>query len=279
MNPSTSEEARHPDAGHRPVTVPQLSAWKAEGRRIAMVTAYDASFAAQVDAAGIDVVLVGDSLGMVIQGHDSTLPVRIDQMVYHSAAVARGLRRALLVADFPFMADRDVQHALESAHRLMGEGGAAMVKLEGAGPMCEVIEALASRGIPVCGHLGLTPQSVHKLGGYRVQGRGQEAAEQVVADAQAVAAAGADLLVLECVPAALATRIAGTLAIPVIGIGAGAGCDGQVLVLYDLLGITPGKRPRFSRDFLADHGSIPAALAAYAAAVREGRFPGDAEQY
>ncbi|MDF3981348.1 3-methyl-2-oxobutanoate hydroxymethyltransferase [Luteibacter sp. PPL201] len=256
------------------MTVPGLKAMKAEGRKIVMLTAYDASFAAQLESAGVDVALVGDSLGMVVQGRSSTLPVTIDDMVYHTAAVARGLSATLLVADLPFMSDRDVPTALDSAARLVAQGGAAMVKIEGAGRVCTVIAALAERDIPVCGHLGLTPQSVNRLGGYKVQGKTEAAAEQLFADAQAVEAAGADLLVLECVPSSLAARITAALSIPVIGIGAGIGCDGQVLVVYDMLGLTPGKRPKFSKDFLAGRDAISAAIAAYADDVREKRFPG-----
>jgi 3-methyl-2-oxobutanoate hydroxymethyltransferase len=258
----------------KPVTVPGLRAMKAERRKIVMLTAYDASFAAQLEAAGVDVALVGDSLGMVVQGRSSTLPVTVDEMVYHTAAVARGLSATLLVADLPFMSDRDVDAAMDTAARLVGQGGAAMVKIEGAGRVCEIIAALADRDIPVCGHLGLTPQSVNKLGGYKVQGKTADAADKLLADAKAVEAAGADLLVLECVPSALAARIARELAIPVIGIGAGADCDGQVLVVYDLLGLTPGKRPKFSKDFLAGRDSIQGAIGAYVADVREQRFPG-----
>ncbi|MGE7136309.1 3-methyl-2-oxobutanoate hydroxymethyltransferase [Luteibacter sp. NPDC031894] len=258
----------------KPVTVPGLKAMKAEGRKIVMLTAYDASFAAQLEAAGVDVALVGDSLGMVVQGRASTLPVTVDDMVYHTAAVSRGLSATLLVADLPFMSDRDVPSAMEAAMRLVAQGGAAMVKIEGAGRICEVIAALAERDIPVCAHLGLTPQSVNRFGGYKVQGKTEEAAARLLADAKAVEAAGADLLVLECVPAALAARITAELSIPTIGIGAGIDCDGQVLVVYDLLGLTPGKRPRFSKDFLAGRDSIQAAIAAYAGDVREKRFPG-----
>jgi 3-methyl-2-oxobutanoate hydroxymethyltransferase len=258
----------------RPMTVPELHARKARGEKIVMLTAYDASFATLAEAAGVDVLLVGDSLGMVVQGHASTLPVRLDDMVYHTRCVARGIGNALLVADLPFMSYRDVPTATASAARLMGAGGATLVKLEGAGWACEVIRALTERDVPVCAHLGLTPQSVRKLGGYRVQGRDERAAERLRADARAVAEAGADLLVLECVPASLAATITRELAIPTIGIGAGADCDGQVLVLYDALGITPGKRPKFSKDFLAGSDSIPAALRAYVEAVRNGTFPG-----
>ncbi|PTR24623.1 ketopantoate hydroxymethyltransferase [Luteibacter sp. OK325] len=258
----------------KPVTVPGLKAMKAEGRKIVMLTAYDASFAAQLEFAGVDVALVGDSLGMVVQGRSSTLPVTVDEMVYHTAATARGLSATLLVADLPFMSDRDVPTAMEAAARLIGQGGAAMVKIEGAGRICEVISALAERDIPVCSHLGLTPQSVNKFGGYKVQGKTQDTADKLFADAKAVEAAGADLLVLECVPSALAARITAELSIPVIGIGAGVDCDGQVLVVYDLLGLTPGKRPKFSKDFLAGRDSIQGAIGAYVADVREQRFPG-----
>jgi 3-methyl-2-oxobutanoate hydroxymethyltransferase len=258
----------------KPVTVPGLHAMKAQGQRIVMLTAYDASLAWQLDAAGVDIALVGDSLGMVVQGHASTLPVTLDHMVYHTAAVSRGLSSALLVADMPFMADRDVAHALEAGARLVGEGGAAMVKIEGAAAhILEAIAALTARAIPVCAHLGLTPQSVHKFGGFRIQGREQEAADHIVAEALAVQAAGADLLVLEGVPTALGERVTAAVNIPVIGIGAGPHCDGQVLVIHDMLGITPGKRPKFSKDFLAGRDSVAAAIAAYADDVRNGAFP------
>ncbi|MEO6798952.1 MAG: 3-methyl-2-oxobutanoate hydroxymethyltransferase [Rhodanobacter sp.] len=256
------------------MTVPGLRAMKSQGQRIVMLTAYDASFAWQLEAAGIDVALVGDSLGMVVQGHASTLPVTLEHMVYHTSAVARGLSSTLLVADLPFMADRDIAHVLEAGARLVGEAGAAMVKLEGAAAhVLEGISALTARAIPVCAHLGLTPQSVHRFGGFRIQGREQDAADRVLADALAVQAAGADLLVLECVPVELGRRVTEALMIPVIGIGAGPHCDGQVLVIHDLLGITPGKRPKFSKDFLAGHDSVTAAISAYAEDVRNGAFP------
>jgi len=258
----------------KPVTVPSLQAMKSQGRRIVMLTAYDASFAWQLEAAGVDVALVGDSLGMVVQGHRSTLPVTLDHMVYHTAAAARGLSATLLVADLPFMADRDTAHALEAGARLVGEGGAAMVKIEGAAAhILEAIAALVARAIPVCAHLGLTPQSVHKFGGFRIQGREQAAADHIVDEALAVQAAGADLLVLEGVPVELGRRVTAAVRIPVIGIGAGPHCDGQVLVIHDMLGITPGKRPKFSKDFLAGRDSVAAAIAAYADAVRSGAFP------
>ena len=261
-------------SARKPVTVPSLRAMKAEGRKIVMLTAYDASFAAQAERAGVDVVLVGDSLGNVVQGHKSTLPVTLDQMVYHTTLVSRGLEAALQVADLPFMADRDVSCALDAGARLVGEGGAAMVKIEGAAPhILAAIGALVDREIPVCAHLGLTPQSVHKFGGFRVQGRTQDSADRMVEQAKAVAAAGAELLVLEGIPADLGERITKAVAIPTIGIGAGPHCDGQVLVCYDVLGITVGKRPKFSKDFLAGRDSVAAALAAYAADVRSGAFP------
>jgi 3-methyl-2-oxobutanoate hydroxymethyltransferase len=256
-----------------PMTIPRLRDMKGKGEKIVALTAYDASFAAACDAGGVDVVLVGDSLGMVVQGHSSTLPVSLDDMVYHTAAVARGVSNALLIADLPFMSFRNADAAMQSSARLMAEGGAAMVKLEGADYVLDVIDALARRSVPVCAHLGLTPQSVHKLGGYRVQGKTKAAGERLFTDAKAVEAAGADLLVLECVPAALAKRISAEISIPTIGIGAGVDCDGQVLVLYDMLGITLGKRPRFSKNFLTDHHSIVDAIRAYVSAVRKKEFP------
>ena len=267
--------ANEQKAAPRPrLTVPGLRKMKAEGRRIVSVTAYDAGFARTVDSAGLDFVLVGDSLGMVCQGHDSTLPVTVADIAYHVACVARGLSSALLVADLPFQADATPGAALEASTRFL-QAGAAMVKLEGAGPKLEVIRFLSEREIPVCAHLGLTPQSVLRLGGYKVQGREQAAADRLAADARAVAEAGADMLVLECVPSVLAKRISADIEIPTIGIGAGPDCDGQILVLHDLLGLNSGhRRPRFVKDFLAEGGSIEGALRAYADAVRNGSFPG-----
>ncbi|MGH8029896.1 MAG: 3-methyl-2-oxobutanoate hydroxymethyltransferase [Arenimonas sp.] len=261
-------------ATRAPLTVPALRRMKAAGERIAALTAYDASFARALDAAGIDLILVGDSLGMVVQGHTSTLPVSVDDIVYHTACVARGLHAALLVADMPFQSYATPERALDAATRMLAQGGASMVKLEGAGPLLESIRFLSERDIPVCAHLGLTPQSVLRLGGYRVQGREQAAAERMRADARAVADAGADLLVLECVPSALAAEVTADLAIPTIGIGAGPDCDGQILVLHDMLGLNSGhRRPRFVRDFLADGGSIDKALEAYVRAVKAREFP------
>lgn len=256
------------------VTVRSLAAKKAAGERFAVLTAYDASFARVLDDAGVDVILVGDSLGMVIQGHDSTLPVTVEDVLYHTRAVAAGRRRALLMADMPFMSACTPEQALTSAGRLMQQGGAHMVKLEGGAAQVESVVRLAQHGIPVCAHLGLQPQSVHKLGGYRVQGRERAAADAMLADARALEQAGADLLLLECVPSTLARTITESLAIPVIGIGAGPHTDAQVLVLQDLLGITPGRPPRFARNFMTGADSIAGAVAAYVQAVQEGRFPG-----
>jgi len=262
------------------VTVPKLRQMKADGERIVSLTAYDASFARLMDACGVDVVLVGDSLGMVVQGHKSTLPVTVADIVYHSACVARGLRSALLVADMPFQSCATPLRALEAAVPMLAEGGASMVKIEGAGPMLETIGFLTARDIPVCAHLGLTPQSVLKLGGYKVQGREQAAAARLLSDAIAVAEAGAELLVLECVPSALAAEVTASLQIPTIGIGAGPACDGQILVLHDMLGINSGhRRPRFVRNFLEGNDSIAAAVQAYAKAVRDGSFPGPEHGY
>lgn len=256
-----------------PITVATLKSMKQAGEKIACLTAYDASFGALLDAVNIDVVLVGDSLGMVIQGRDSTLPVTMDHMVYHAAAVSRTCQRALRMVDMPFMSYATMDQALMSAARLMQEGGAHMVKLEGTANQSEVVRRLNECGIPVCAHLGLRPQFVHKLGGYRVQGRDAETAAQLRDDAMKLEQSGADALLLECVPSALAADISARVRIPVIGIGAGVACDGQVLVLYDMLGITPGKRPRFSKDFLPGTGSVAAALSAYVAEVKAGRFP------
>lgn len=260
--------------GSGPVTVPALARMRSEGRPIVALTAYDASFASVLDQSGVDLVLVGDSLGMVVQGHATTLAVTVDHIVYHCAAVARGLSRALLVADMPFGGAPTPLRAYDAAVRMLGEGGAAMVKLEGAGPMLDCIGFLAGRDVPVCAHLGLTPQSVLQLGGFKVQGREPEAAARLRADARAAAAAGAALLVLECVPQQLAAEITRDSPVPVIGIGAGPQCDGQILVLHDLLGVSQGRRPRFVKDFLSGAGSVADAVRAYAAAVRARQFPG-----
>jgi len=266
-------------AARKPWTVPMLREAKQAGRRLAMVTAYDAGFARAADAAGIELVLVGDSLGMVVQGHDSTLPVSVADIAYHTACAARGLANALLISDLPFQADATPERALEASTRCL-QAGAGMVKLEGAGHKLDTIRFLVEREIPVCAHLGLTPQSVLRLGGYKVQGRDERAAAQLLSDARAVAAAGASLLVLECVPSQLAADITGAVDIPTIGIGAGSHCDGQVLVLHDLLGLDSGhRRPKFVKDFLAEGGSIEGAMRAFGEAVRDGSFPDAAHSY
>ena len=261
-----------------PVTLPQLLQARRDARRLTMLTCYDAGFARAIDAAGVDMVLVGDSLGMVVQGRDSTLPVTVDDVAYHTACVARGLHRAFLLADLPFQADADAAAALEASTRLL-RAGAAMVKLEGAGFKLGVIRHLVEREVPVCAHLGLTPQSVLRLGGYRVQGRGDEAAQRLLDDARTVEAAGASLLVLECVPSALAARITEAVSIPTIGIGAGPACTGQVLVLHDMLGLRHGRQPRFVKDFLAAGGSLAAAFEAYVREVRDGTLPAPEHGY
>ena len=261
------------------ISITRLKKMKQAGEKIACLTAYDASFARILDDAGVEILLVGDSLGMVIQGRETTLPVSLDEMIYHTRAVHAGSDKALLMVDMPFMADATPEQALHSAGRLMKEGGAQMVKLEGGARLRETVQALAAHGIPVCSHLGLLPQSVHKQGGYRVQGRDEAGALAMIGDASALEAAGADMLLLECVPATLAAEISRAVEIPVIGIGAGPDVDAQVLVLYDMLGITPGKRPSFSHDFLADGGDIPAAVAAYVQAVKGGRFPTAAHSF
>jgi 3-methyl-2-oxobutanoate hydroxymethyltransferase len=261
------------------ITTATLRRMKERGEKIACVTSYDASFTRLLEAAGVDLLLVGDSLGMVIQGRESTLPVTVEDMIYHASCVARSATRALRIVDMPFMSYSGVDQTLVNAARLMREGGAQMVKLEGGEVVLDSVRALTLRGIPVCAHLGLTPQSVHQLGGFRVQGRNSISAAQLLEDAERLEKAGASLLVLECIPTDLARRITERLEIPTIGIGAGPGCDGQVLVLYDLLGITPGKRPRFVHDFLTDAGDISAALRAYVEAVRTGRFPAPENTY
>jgi len=256
------------------VTISTLAKMKQDGDKIACLTAYDYSFASLLDRAEVDVVLVGDSLGMVIQGQDSTLPVTLEDMAYHCHCVSRGIKRALLVGDMPFMSyQTSPEQALESAGVLMQQGAAQMVKLEGGEVMADSVRFMVDRGVPVCGHLGLIPQSVHKLGGYRVQGRDAASAEQIRNDALALQQAGASLLVLEAVPAKLAKSITSELDIPTIGIGAGVDCDGQVLVLQDMLGIYPKPSPKFSRNFMQGADSIENAIKAYVAAVKAGDFP------
>ncbi|MDX1380153.1 MAG: 3-methyl-2-oxobutanoate hydroxymethyltransferase [Xanthomonadales bacterium] len=262
------------------LTIDQLGAMKRDGQKIAMLTGYDATFARCMDRAGIDIVLVGDSLGMVIQGQATTVGVTVEDVAYHVACVARGLQRSFLLADLPFGSYHDAATAMASSVTLMSAGG-AMVKLEGAGPMLDVVAYLAARGVPVCGHLGLTPQSIHQLGGFKVQARDDAAARQLLLDARALQDAGARLLVLECVPSVLGREVTAALDIPVIGIGAGAGCDGQVLVMHDMLGLGMGggKAPKFVANFMAGAGSVQGAFEAFLLAVREGRFPGPEHEY
>ena len=262
------------DSDRQPVTLGTLARMKAHGEKITSLTCYDASFAVLLDAADVDVVLVGDSLGMVIQGRDTTVPVTMDQMVYHSAAVARGLHRPFLIADLPFMSYPTKERALENAVRLMQEGGAKMVKLESGGGQVEIVEFLTGHDIAVCAHLGLRPQSVHKTGGFRVQGREDDAAARMLEDAKRLEAAGADVVLLECIPSALGKTITDALAVPVIGIGAGPDTDGQILVLYDILDITTGRKPRFVHNFMAGAGDNLEAVKRYVAAVRTRTYPG-----
>ncbi len=258
---------------HPPVNVRTLNKMKADGEPIACLTAYDASFALLVDAAGADLILVGDSLGMVIQGHDTTVPVTVDDVVYHTRAVARGLQRAFLVADMPFMSYTSPEQALENAVRMMQEGGAMMIKLEGGEGQVEIVEHLARHDIPVCAHLGLKPQSVHKIGGFRVQGRESDKAQEMLDSAKRLQDAGSDIVLLECVPNEVGAAITEALDVPVIGIGAGPYVDGQILVLYDVLDITKGKTPRFVRNFQEGRDSPLAALEAYVAAVKDRSYP------
>lgn len=255
------------------LTVRKLNDMKAKGEKIACLTAYDASFAQVLDNNGVDVILVGDSLGMVIQGLDTTLPVTMDDMVYHGQAVSRGVNHALLIIDMPFMSDSSVEKAVENAGRFMKQAGANMVKMEGGADQRELVATLSRLGIPVCAHIGLQPQRVHKLGGYRVQGREQAVAEQMLEDARVLEAAGADMLLLECVPADLAAHITQQAKIPVIGIGAGTECDGQILVLYDILGISAGHIPKFSKNYMIENSDIPSAVQAYVDDVKQGLFP------
>jgi 3-methyl-2-oxobutanoate hydroxymethyltransferase len=258
------------------LTIRDLSAMKRKGEKISCLTAYDASFSAVIDKVGIDLMLVGDSLGMVIQGNASTLKVSMRDMVYHTRAVCAARSRSFVIADLPFMTYPTPLIAAKNAAKLM-QAGAQMVKLEGARVDC--INFLVDQGIPVCGHLGLLPQSINQLGGYRVQGKEPSDAEKIMAEARQLQQAGAGLLVLECVPAGLAEEISRELAIPVIGIGAGAACDGQVLVLYDMLDIGIGKRPRFSMNFMNGAVGVEDAIRAFHLAVKEGRFPADEHSF
>jgi len=262
------------DSGEaKPLTLAALNKMREAGEAIACLTAYDASFARRIDAAGTDLVLVGDTLGMVVQGRSSTVPVTMEDMIYHTRLVARGLERAYLVGDMPFLSYVDVPTAVRNAGRLMQEGGARMVKLEGTGAQAEIVAALASNGIPVCAHIGLRPQAVEKTSGFRIQGRGAEAANRIISDARELEEAGADIILLECIPRELAKRIHEAVSVPVIGIGAGPDVDGQILVLYDILDITSGRKPSFAKNFMEGAGSIQAALENYVREVKEHVYP------
>ena len=261
------------------ITVSTLNKMKQAGEKIAMLTCYEASFASLMSDAGVDMLLVGDSLGMTVQGHDSTLPVTLADMVYHTRAVARGNKNAMIVTDLSFGSfQQNKEQAFAAAVELM-QAGAHMVKLEGGVWMAETTEFLQMRGIPVCAHIGLTPQSVNAFGGYKVQGKGDVAAQALLADAQAHADAGAALVLMECVPAALAAEVTRSISCPTIGIGAGVDCDGQVLVMHDMLGVFPGKTARFVRNFMQDQDSIQAAVSAYVNAVKKSEFPAAEHQF
>ncbi|HZH03400.1 MAG TPA: 3-methyl-2-oxobutanoate hydroxymethyltransferase [Myxococcaceae bacterium] len=256
------------------LTVQQIRKLKARGEKLSVVTAYDATFARILDDAGADALLIGDSLGMVFQGHESTLPVTLDQMVYHCAAVARGSKRAHLVGDLPFMSyQASVEDGIRSAGRLVAEGGVGSVKLEGGEPLAETVLRIVGAGIPVMGHVGLTPQSVHALGGFVVQGREEKAARQIVNDAVALEQAGAYAVVLEGIPLELAREVTERLSIPTVGIGAGPHCDGQVLVCYDLLGMNPDFKPRFVKRYAELYAQVRGAVASFSAEVKAGEFP------
>jgi 3-methyl-2-oxobutanoate hydroxymethyltransferase len=261
------------DQTRSPVTLSTLAHMKAEGEKIACLTCYDASFAVLLDAADVDVVLVGDSLGMVIQGHSTTVPVTMDHVVYHCASVARGTHRPFLIGDLPFMSYPSRELALSNSVRLMQEGGAPMVKLESGGRQTEIVEFLAGHDIAVCAHVGLKPQSVHKTGGFRVQGRERETAVRLLDEAKRLESAGADLVLLECIPSSLGKAITAELHVPVIGIGAGPDTDGQILVTYDMLDITTGRKPRFVRNFMEGAGDNLEALKRYVRAVKQREYP------
>lgn len=260
------------------VTISTLAKMKQQGERISVITAYDASFAKLFDEQGIDVMLIGDSLGMVLMGENSTLPVTVEQMAYHTKSVKNGAQRAFVVADMPFMSYATAEQTYANAAQLMA-AGAEMVKMEGGLWLVETIKGLAERGVPVCGHLGLTPQSVHKFGGFKVQGREQSAADEIVAQALALEQAGIQLLVLECIPTELGERISQTLSIPVIGIGAGPHTDGQVLVMHDMFGISANYMPKFSKNYLAETGDIRKAVSLYIEEVKNGRFPSEQHSF
>lgn len=262
------------DSARPPVTLTTLQKMREDREPIAALTCYDASFAVLLDEADVDVVLVGDSLGMVIQGHDTTVPVTVEDVVYHTRAVARGLHRPFLVADLPFMSYASPEVALANSVRLMQEGGARMVKLESGAEQLRIVEFLAGHDIAVCAHLGLKPQSVHKTGGFRVQGREGDAAARILQDAKDLQSAGADIVLLECIPNSLGKAVTEALDVPVIGIGAGPETGGQIQVVYDILDITSGRKPRFVRNFMQGAGSPLAALKAYVGAVKKREYPG-----
>jgi len=267
--------ANKPGTDVKKINVPEIVARKQSGEKITVLTAYDYTFARILDACGVDMILVGDSVGPIVSGYDNTLPVTMDEMVYHTRAVSRGVERALLVADMPFMSYQvDRAEALRNAGRLVKEGGAQAVKVEGGVQIAETVRAIVAMDIPVVGHVGLTPQSVHRMGGFKVQGKEADQAERIFADARAVAEAGACAVVLECVPAPLARRITAELSVPTIGIGAGPGCDGQVLVIHDILGLCEKYSPKFVKRF-ADIGELlRSGVADYIREVRDGSFPG-----
>jgi len=254
------------------VTIPSLNALRAAGEKIAMLTCYDASFASLMERNGVEVLLIGDSLGMVCNGHTSTLPVTVQEVAYHTAAVARGAKSAMIVADMPFGSYGTPEAAFNNAVQLI-QAGAHMVKIEGGAWVADTIRFLVDRAVPVCAHLGLTPQSVHQLGGYKVQGKTTESAEQLKADALKLQAAGAAMVVLEAIPTALGKEVTDLLTMPTIGIGAGPDCSGQVLVMHDLLGVFPGRKARFVKNFMEGQTSIDAAVTAYVTAVKDGSFP------
>ena len=258
-------------SNNKPLSILDLFEMKKSGEKISCLTAYDASFSHLIDQAGIDIMLVGDSLGMVIQGNPTTIPVSIDNMTYHTQSVTSARQRAFVMADLPFLSYSTTEDALMNAARLMQQGGAQMVKLEGC--HTAIIKFLVNFGIPVCGHLGLLPQSINQLGRYKVQGKISKDADKILDDAKKIEQAGASLLVLECIPSDLAEKISKSLTIPVIGIGAGVSCDGQVLVLYDMLGIGIGKRPKFSKDFMEEAGDIAGAIKLFHHAVKQSKFP------
>ena len=272
MNSPDAPAAAKPAVVTKAVTIPSLNAMRAAGSKITMLTCYDASFAALMDRCGVEVLLIGDSLGMVCNGHQSTLPVTVQELAYHTAAVARGNKSALVLADMPFGTYATPQAAFDNAVKLM-QAGAHMVKIEGGAWVAETVRFLVERSIPVCAHLGLTPQSVHTLGGYKVQGKTVESAELLKQDALKLQAAGAAMVVLEAIPTALGKEVTDMLSMPTIGIGAGPDCSGQVLVMHDMLGVFPGRKARFVKNFMEGQTSVQAAVAAYISAVKDGSFP------